>query len=188
MRPVVITALLLLVFLVNVQSDITKGYLNVSSRNHGRYQGNLRRTCNKGYQTKPCNRKGWYRLDKNHCIRVFLTKKTFWEAEKTCQAHNGHQPSVHNAAEHDAVLCNAYKTWRGSNSHGRPMFWIGAHKHKGQFKWTDGTAFHFSRWNRHQPDNWFGQEGCVEINYIVWGAWNDEACWAKRPFMCVTRM
>ena len=62
--------------------------------------------------------------------------------------------------------------------------WIGLHRCGGS-KWCfpDWTiASPFSNWNKGEPNNHQGYEGCVEI----WGTgyWNDGHCRTKHPYIC----
>lgn len=73
--------------------------------------------------------------------------------------------------------------------------WLGGSDrgHEGQFKWyPEGENFGYSAWSGvanddfQQPDNYQGEENCVEISQVNRYAiyWNDAPCWEKKRFIC----
>ncbi|KAK2827903.1 hypothetical protein Q5P01_018937 [Channa striata] len=134
----------------------------------------------------------WYQLGDNRCIKAFFYTKhlNFDDAERSCNKYGvgsfkGHLVSINNQEELNKVVCAMYSVHPG-----KPHYWIGL-KHvllmpplPPYWIWTDGTGDNFHNWARGQPDNYLLREGCVEMNYWSWGLWNDEACWAERPYMC----
>ena len=74
---------------------------------------------------------------------------------------------------------------------GGSIAWIGAHRvgpytdpkpRNDQFTWIDGSALEFSNWSGGQPDNYNGDEFCVEMNTFGSATWNDQWCNANRNY------
>nr|XP_046269065.1 C-type lectin lectoxin-Lio2-like [Scatophagus argus]XP_046269869.1 C-type lectin lectoxin-Lio2-like [Scatophagus argus] len=169
MRPLVVSAILLLVALMHMAEA------NVAT---------ISRICNSKYPDVKCNVKDWYRLDNKRCMKIYVQFLTFSDAEKRCKADGGQLVSIHNLDNYDRVLCNMFRF-----AIRKQVFWIGARRGRHGFYWVDGSGrMGFSRWASRQPDNWFFREHCVEMNYGSWGRWNDENCYSKRPFMCAKNM
>lgn len=59
----------------------------------------------------------------------------------------------------------------------RVEVWIGANDLdvEGSYVWADGTPVEYENWSVAQPDNFQGQEDCVEKR-VEDGAWNDRPC------------
>lgn len=67
--------------------------------------------------------------------------------------------------------------------------WIGYNDifSEGHFVGTDGRPPRFTHWDIDEPNNYKGQEDCV----VMWksprgdnGAWNDDQCDIRWPFIC----
>jgi len=58
--------------------------------------------------------------------------------------------------------------------------WIGGFRivQVGQLMWTDGSFMTYQNWDKGQPDNYGGDEYCVQFNYpySYSGKWNDMPC------------
>ena len=50
--------------------------------------------------------------------------------------------------------------------------------------WLDGAEMTYFAWDEGKPNNWGGNEGCIEINYSVADVWNDDNCIAKKQYIC----
>ncbi|XP_062599603.1 perlucin-like [Saccostrea cucullata] len=63
-------------------------------------------------------------------------------------------------------------------------FWIGATDidNEGTFTWNRHTNVTFSNWRNNQPNNWGGNQHCVEICRN--GFWNDLNCNTNSAFIC----
>ncbi|XP_038076947.1 macrophage mannose receptor 1-like [Patiria miniata] len=58
-----------------------------------------------------------------------------------------------------------------------------------QFKWIDGTTLDYTNWNSGEPNEYGGQEDCVEM-YDHWndaGEWNDQNCDTKNGYVCQSK-
>ena len=72
----------------------------------------------------------------------------------------------------------------GINVRGLSNIWIGGTdiRQEGIWKWTDNRPWEFTSWNGGQPNNWGGNEDCMQ-----WSAthgWNDASCNREYRFLC----
>lgn len=69
--------------------------------------------------------------------------------------------------------------------------WIGLGDRnlEGGFVWSDGSPVQFTSWSRREPNNYLGQEDCVEANPAGSKSnWNDLTCGQLRYFACKIRV
>ncbi|XP_076014363.1 C-type isolectin Sp-CL4-like [Genypterus blacodes] len=173
MRLAVLTGILLLVV---VQ------YAGVGNANLHR----IKWMCNAQYPVTRCNEHGWFRLDSDHCMRVYNSLKTFHRATRYCGKQGGQLVSIHSLTDFNKVLCLTIR-----KSSFRHFYWIGAKRsdhNRSLWKWQDKETMTFSRWAKGQPNNRFGKESCLQMNYGGWGKWNDVFCWRWSRFVCSKRM
>ncbi|XP_032364237.1 C-type lectin lectoxin-Lio2 [Etheostoma spectabile] len=182
MRPVVVTAILLLVVLMFISDSAA---------------GNPAKMCRTKYPATPCKNKnlgeGWSQMGDNRCVKAFnKTHFGYHDAEMTCRKFpNGHLVSIHNEAELNQVECDMYRTTTR-----KAHYWIGGHrKETGQapsktheYVWTDDSSFGYTNWAAGQPDFRLHKEYCVEMNYRDWGQWNDANCKEKKLFVCAVKV
>lgn len=58
-------------------------------------------------------------------------------------------------------------------------------QNRNEFIWySTGEQFNYTNWLPNQPDNWRGDEFCVEMGFREVGKWNDNRCIYKRHFVC----
>lgn len=65
-------------------------------------------------------------------------------------------------------------------------YWIGLNDigTENNYKWSDGTAYGiYLDWAYHQPDDYKGQEDCMELLKRN-GKWNDDHCSVQRSYIC----
>ncbi|XP_072181990.1 alpha-N-acetylgalactosamine-specific lectin-like [Diadema setosum] len=68
--------------------------------------------------------------------------------------------------------------------------WIGINDiaEEGEFVWSDGSNASYQNWRPNQPDNYRGQEDCVQIGlaHVSRNEWNDIDCNSDtiRHFIC----
>ncbi|XP_032368555.1 C-type lectin PAL [Etheostoma spectabile] len=178
MRPVVVTAVLLLVVLMFTSDSAAWDPSEM---------------CRTKYPAKPCkntNRGDWLQMGDNYCVKAFFNTEHlgFFAADRACKEYpNGHLVSIHNDDELSIVQCAMYKATTG-----KAHYWIGAFltiRGSGlEWAWADNTKFDYSRWAGGQPDNYQYSEGCVEMNYSDWALWNDLNCKDKRPYVCAVKV
>ncbi|XP_034722944.1 C-type lectin BML-1-like isoform X19 [Etheostoma cragini] len=174
MRPVVVTAILLLVVLMSMSDSAA---------------GNPAEMCKTKYPFTPCTKnvgEGWSQYTTNICVKAFFKTPhlSHSDAENACQKFtNGHLVSIINGEQMNQVQCAMYRA-----TPGKAHYWIGAYlKQVGRtrkWSWTDGSFGRYINWARGQPDNFLFREGCVEMNYWDWGLWNDVNCNEKKPYVC----
>ena len=69
----------------------------------------------------------------------------------------------------------------------KQRFWIGAQrqtKNSTEWTWTDGRTFEYENFCTGKPDNWIGQQKCVDIGYCSRDTWDDQDCDDQLPFIC----
>ncbi|XP_058865199.1 C-type mannose receptor 2-like [Acipenser ruthenus] len=97
--------------------------------------------------------------------------KNWTEAQQYCREHHTDLVSIKNTSENEDLVKKAQ---------GKP-FWIGLFNEP--WKWShQGDNYTFHYWSNEQPDNWGGNENCVEI--MKSGEWNDCGCISQFPFFC----
>ncbi|XP_058865071.1 L-selectin-like [Acipenser ruthenus] len=97
--------------------------------------------------------------------------KNWTEAQQYCREHHTDLVSIKNTSENADLVKKAQ---------GKP-FWIGLFNEP--WKWShQGDNYTFHYWSNEQPDNWGGNENCVEI--MKSGEWNDCGCISQFPFFC----
>ncbi|XP_032364240.1 C-type lectin BpLec [Etheostoma spectabile] len=174
MRPVVVTAILLLVVLMSMSDSAAGGPAEM---------------CKTEYPFTPCRKnvgEGWAQYAKNLCVKAFFNTPhlSHSDAEMACRKFpKGHLVSIDNVEENNQVQCAMYRATTG-----KAHYWIGAFKKlDGRTKkwgWTDDNFIRYANWARGQPDNYWFREDCVEMNYWDWGLWNDAYCYEKKPYVC----
>ncbi|KAM6894664.1 C-type isolectin Sp-CL4-like [Lycodopsis pacificus] len=118
------------------------------------------------------------------CMRYFETPKTFREAQAHCHSLHSDLVSIHNDQD---MLNVKYMSYYFTSGFERRAFWIGGKRSGAGFIYTDGTKFNYNKWLPNQPDNYRGNEACVESNALKWGMWNDAPCSLKKDFVCAKR-
>ncbi|MGH0170176.1 UNVERIFIED_CONTAM: hypothetical protein FKN15_058552 [Acipenser sinensis] len=97
--------------------------------------------------------------------------KTWTEAQQYCREHHTDLVSIKSASENEDLVKKAQ---------GKP-FWIGLFNNL--WKWShQGDNYTFHNWNGGEPNNWEGNEKCVEMSKS--GQWNDIPCTFQLPFCC----
>ncbi|XP_077058634.1 galactose-specific lectin nattectin-like [Siphateles boraxobius] len=123
---------------------------------------------------------GWSSFG-SRCFKFFNNHQTWIEAEKTCLHFRGNLASVHSHEEYmflQRLVRDTTYTTTGA--------WIGGHDavNEGDWLWSDGSKMNYQIWAHGEPNN-HGNEHCLQMNDDN-GNWNDNKCWAKMPFVCVT--
>ncbi|XP_067380203.1 ladderlectin-like isoform X2 [Channa argus] len=124
---------------------------------------------------------GWTKIN-GACFKYVSTPMTWARAEKKCLTMGAHLASVENQHEyHEIQKMTApygYKqTWVGGSDAQENNIWF----------WTDGVKFIYTKWCRGEPNNFWGSQHCLSINYTGRKCWGDMGCKAPRPFICEKR-
>ncbi|XP_055509221.1 alpha-N-acetylgalactosamine-specific lectin-like [Leucoraja erinacea] len=131
----------------------------------------------------PCAEDWFYFPSLKSCHRFFAVKKTWSDAEMMCnaQTHYANLATV-NSPEQDEFIAKVINTVSKSSTRA----WIGLNDlcKEGTFKWIDGTRLGYQHWSDTQPDNRYGHEDCVILNYFKEGSWNDVECGSGYGFVC----
>ncbi|KAF1393311.1 hypothetical protein PFLUV_G00037760 [Perca fluviatilis] len=169
MRPVVVSAILLLVVLM---------FMSASAAD----------MCKTKYPATPCtNTKlgdGWVQMTKKRCVKAFNDKLVFTDAQKACRKYpRGLLVSIHNDDHQSQVQCAMNRATTGKVQYYIGLIYKTANG-ENVWTWTDGSVFNYQRWAGGQPDNYNNREHCVEM--VSWdsGLWNDVACADKKSYVC----
>ncbi|XP_071789139.1 uncharacterized protein [Asterias amurensis] len=118
------------------------------------------------------------------CFRIFEFQSdsdmvTWDEANRQCINMGANLASFHHP-DQQAYLVQQF-TPTSSNG-----FWIGLNdqRKEGGYAWSDGTQVEFTDWAPGEPNDYGGQEECVEIYLQSDNKWNDLYCWYQRNFIC----
>ncbi|KFO18805.1 C-type lectin domain family 10 member A isoform X2 [Fukomys damarensis] len=127
--------------------------------------------------SKTCCPLNWMEHE-GSCYWFSQLKKSWLEANKSCQMENAHLVIVNSLEEQRFIEGNT----RQRNT------WIGLTDKSGPWKWVDGSDLDrgFTNWSPEQPDDWYGHglgggEDCAHFTFD--GHWNDNAC--LRPYLWV---
>lgn len=103
------------------------------------------------------------------------------DARERCVQYGADLVSLHSQNEVSFVVHQAQSAkWTHS-------LWIGLNDRnvEGGYVWSDGSPVSFTHWSRGQPNNWFGQQDCLEMfTNRATANWNDLACNQIRNFAC----
>ena len=105
-----------------------------------------------------------------------LTKS--WEdAEEFCRKERGHLASI------TSETINEY-IYEEKKRRGLAAIWIGGidREEEGVWKWSDGSPWNFTEWNRGQPSNRSGEHCLQQFGYSK--KWNDYECTDENNFVC----
>ncbi|XP_047454431.1 ladderlectin-like isoform X2 [Mugil cephalus] len=112
---------------------------------------------------------GWSEYN-GRCFIFIPTHMTWARAERNCQSLGGNLTSVRDVFEYHAIQ---KVIW--SSTHAYPPTWIGGSdaQEDGLWLWSDGTPFHYSNWCDGEPDNYFGPQNCMQMNFGGSKCWDD---------------
>ncbi|XP_030609441.1 ladderlectin-like isoform X1 [Archocentrus centrarchus] len=123
-----------------------------------------------------------------YCNRCFyyVSQPMIWgDAQRNCQSMKANLASVHSPEEYQViqkVISDASKasdrTWIGGTDGQQEGYWF----------WMDGTPLTYANWCPGEPNNSYGKESCMEMNFSGNKCMNDEGCSSKFPSVCVGRI
>ncbi|XP_060586405.1 uncharacterized protein LOC132742102, partial [Ruditapes philippinarum] len=109
--------------------------------------------------------------------------KSWRQAQHQCQQYGGDLASILSQTEqafvYHAMLKNlsAYRVWIGLN----------ALDLNNGYKWSDGSPGKYYHWRYNEPNDWGGEEDCVNI-LLLTGEWNDDHCARQYGYVCKVRV
>ena len=131
-------------------------------------------------QCTPCTCDQGWDVFGDHCYFYSTDKESWNDAEEYCQEEGGHLASVNTPAIQEYVK---YELKRRSMD----SAWFGGNdiEEEGVWKWTDSTPWEFTDWAPNEPNNYAGQEDCLEQHWEgLELIWNDRPCTYNEPFVC----
>ncbi len=98
---------------------------------------------------------------------------TWANAQGICEQNGGYLASIGSAAENHflAEILTIQSAWIGLNDHA----------YEGQYTWANGDAMTYSNWYPGQPNDYNGNQDCVEM--LNNGEWNDQYCSYELEFI-----
>ncbi|KAK2830740.1 hypothetical protein Q5P01_018671 [Channa striata] len=126
---------------------------------------------------------GWSKQGSRYFL--YVNRAMSWaDAEVYCQVSKANLASIHTPAEHTYIQ-ELVRRQTGSYTEA----WIGGTDavKTWQWFWSDGSKFFYQDWVGGEPNNLWGMEKCIQINYSRDHRWNDLNCANRLPFICGTR-
>ncbi|XP_062838822.1 C-type mannose receptor 2 [Anolis carolinensis] len=128
-----------------------------------------RGTCYRDIYQSDCNGDLWSVLF--HLLQV-----------RCLQYNQGHLASILNEEEKE-IISNLI----ASKNEDSDYVWIGLHdpQQNRRWRWVDQSITTFQAWDVNEPDNWGGNESCVQLNGNTgFKYWNDANCYLELPYVC----
>ncbi|XP_063970130.1 macrophage mannose receptor 1-like [Lytechinus pictus] len=153
--------------------------------NHGRWDS---RTCEDALPyicerpQIPLNGK-WIEIAAVNDVQYYFStfSANYFNANEYCRQIGGHLAQLKTSTIYSAVRDHFLRM--GVNSF---VFGLDDLMKEGEFRWADGTLLSetgYSQWNPGNPDNYLGNEHCVD-RHVNTGAWNDRPCSIQKRFVC----
>ncbi|XP_063417277.1 perlucin-like [Mytilus trossulus] len=119
---------------------------------------------------------GWLK-NGNKCYFYSDELKTWTDAKISCEADEGMLVEVDSKCENDFIKMSASMPnyWLGGTDQQKEGVWIWSHSQ---------NVVTFSDWDKEQPDNYNGNEHCLELWHYNGLYWNDYPCHELRRFVC----
>jgi len=119
---------------------------------------------------------GWTEW-RSHCYKFVGEELTWNDAQARCEKEGSNLASVHSAEENQFLVTLSPQDSRvmiGGNDKDTEGAWV----------WTDGSAWDYSQWKSGQPDDYEGDEDCMELYTDT--NWNDVPCdsFKRGGFIC----
>ncbi len=109
----------------------------------------------------------------DHAYRLTPEPMEWHAAEAAARELGGHLVAIETAEEND---------WLVATFGGHAEYWIGLTDEavEGEFRWTSGAKMEYSNWRPGEPNDEFGREDWVFMNFIEPGLWNDHLGFRRR--------
>ncbi|XP_067436655.1 ladderlectin-like [Thunnus thynnus] len=128
--------------------------------------------------------RGWTKIN-GRCFRYVSALLRWVDAERHCQAMGGNLASVHSYGEYCKIqklivsACHGYRrVWIGGSDAQQEKVWL----------WSNGKQFNYQYWCRGEPNNAWGRQHCLQMNYSARRCWDDDKCYKKKPSVCVKNL
>ena len=104
-------------------------------------------------------------------------RKSWFDAEETCKERGGHLASVSDELIHKYMQDKqAQERWIGGFRNQENDSWV----------WSDCSTWDYNLgWAQHEPNDYHGNEDCVEYYYPQF-KWNDRPCSTHQRFICAS--
>nr|XP_039251244.1 collectin-10-like isoform X1 [Styela clava] len=124
----------------------------------------------------------WYQARNNYYYKIFYDRSTYAEAKANCKRYGGQLASAGYRDEDvrreilPLVKSERYDTWIGLNDI----------QEENTFTWEDGirATAGSTPWHGGQPNNWNGDQDCVEMVESFDWELNDEDCTYANKYLC----
>jgi hypothetical protein len=113
-----------------------------------------------------------------HIYKIFTNASTWDSAKVQCEAIGGHLATITSAEEQGAI--ERYMKYLSFSA----RTWLGGNKIDGKWCWITGEAFEFTKWEPGEPNNDGGHELYLEMNYSIFGKWNDVKIYRVLNILC----
>lgn len=111
----------------------------------------------------------WVSYSSNGHYYKIIQCGTWEQCETAAVTQGAHLVTIRNANENG---------WLGQTFDPSVRYWIGLNDRatEGPFVWVSGETSTYTNWKSGEPNDYFGNEDCAEINNSVAGGWNDFSC------------
>jgi hypothetical protein len=115
-----------------------------------------------------------------HAYLYCPTDESWDEALRVCRGV-GYELATIERADENAWIFGVARSVRGESS-----WWFGLNDRdeEGAWHWSDGSVEPAPRWAEGEPNEFFADEDCGDLLPDDGGAWNDESCTFRLPFVC----
>ena len=112
--------------------------------------------------------------------------KTWKEAEDDCIQKGGHLASITNERIDNYIRSKVHPAKHHVNYNNFKYPWLGgSDSKKGEWRWTDGSQWNFTKWGNAQPNDFNQNQKCLQMNrHPIHDGWNDYDCEAQQRFVC----
>ena len=98
-------------------------------------------------------------------------------AQHYCNTQKADLVSIHSELENNFISYQLNKK--------KQRFWIGAQRKTNRsWLWTDGSSFDYENFFPGKPENFLGNQSCLDIGFNVRDSWDDQPCGHQLPFVC----
>ncbi|XP_026181790.1 type-2 ice-structuring protein-like [Mastacembelus armatus] len=111
------------------------------------------------------------------CFKYVPKAMTWADAQKNCRSYKANLAYVRDAKENGKIqemIRQGKAAWIGSTDAQKEGCW----------SWVDGSTFTYANWAPGQPDNYQGNENCLQIS-TEGKQWSDVNCDQLLPSVCV---